>query len=375
MKIIHFTLGKVNPNSSNGVNKVIQGLSKYLNKIENVEVQVLTLKKDLKDNIKYFERDGFKVISFKSFFKLLYYLISHRKEYDIIHLHTAWSISNLIVFYFSKLLKKQSILTVHGSLSKDLIKRRNYFLKKIFHKLFQKKYFDNLNAIHCLSNEELNEIKEYTNNKKIYTISNGIDIEELNENLISTQSKIMSKKIIFGSIGRLSVEKNYSSLLYAIKLLDDDIKNKIEVHIIGKIDQYGKELIELAKTLKLSKIVKFLDELYGKDKWERLSLFDFYIQCSKTEVGGNISIREAMYFSKPLILSSSCKIQDIKNENFVIISDTTPKSISNCIIKAINNYNSYKKQGKEAHIFASKIYNWEKISLQMFGIYKFLLNK
>ena len=55
------------------------------------------------ENIKYFERDGFKVTSYKNFFHLIYYLISYRKEFDIIHLHTAWSTSNLIVFYFSKL--------------------------------------------------------------------------------------------------------------------------------------------------------------------------------------------------------------------------------------------------------------------------------
>ena len=32
MNIIHFTLGSLNPESSNGVNRVIEGLSKYGNR-------------------------------------------------------------------------------------------------------------------------------------------------------------------------------------------------------------------------------------------------------------------------------------------------------------------------------------------------------
>ena len=53
MNIIHFTLGSVNPSSSNGVNRVIEGLSKYCNKSNDFNTVVLTLNKKQKSKMKW----------------------------------------------------------------------------------------------------------------------------------------------------------------------------------------------------------------------------------------------------------------------------------------------------------------------------------
>ena len=44
MNIIHFTLGSVNPSSSNGVNRVIERLIKICNRSNDFNTLVLTLK-------------------------------------------------------------------------------------------------------------------------------------------------------------------------------------------------------------------------------------------------------------------------------------------------------------------------------------------
>ena len=57
MKIIHFTLGSVNPNSSNGINRVIEGLAKYGNITKDNEILVVTLKKNQKEKEILLERN------------------------------------------------------------------------------------------------------------------------------------------------------------------------------------------------------------------------------------------------------------------------------------------------------------------------------
>ena len=66
MNIVHFTLGSVNPASSNGVNRIIEGLSKYCNQSNDVNTIVLTLSKKQKSSIQKFVRDGFEVNCFKN---------------------------------------------------------------------------------------------------------------------------------------------------------------------------------------------------------------------------------------------------------------------------------------------------------------------
>ena len=66
MNIIHFTLGSLNPESSNGVNRVIEGLSKYGNREPKIHIKVVTLNRKQKFKKKIYLRDGFQVYIFNS---------------------------------------------------------------------------------------------------------------------------------------------------------------------------------------------------------------------------------------------------------------------------------------------------------------------
>lgn len=374
MKILHFTLGTVSLDSSNGVNQIIHGLAKYGNRENNVYIEVISFKKNLLTKYKVYQRDGFKVTAYNNFFKILEYIYRKKNEIDIIHLHNAWSFKNLLIFYFSKILNISTVLSIHGSLSKDRILNNKFYLKKIFHLFFQRTYFNNVDVVHCNTKTEKLQFRYHSKNKSICILTNGVDVESLNEEIKKLKIKKVNKKIIIGSIGRLSKEKNFESLIHAIDLLDENLKKLIEVHIIGKIDSYGSELVTLTKKLKLQKIIKFLNELHGRERNQKLFNFDLYVQCSYSE-GASIALREAMFFSKSLIVSSSCNIDDIKDENFIIVTSTSPKSISNGIKKALLMNFDFIGKGYEAQLYALKQYNWRTISLSMNNQYRSILNR
>ena len=175
MKIIHFTLGSVNPNSSNGINRVIEGLAKYGNITKDNEILVVTLKKNQKEKEILLERNGFDVLAFNSLLAVIAYFKKHADTTDIVHLHNAWSIQNIIL---SRVLIKKSIpyvITVHAGLMEDRVKGSNYFLKILFHSLLQKRHFDDAMALHAIAREEMTNISEYTSNQNIIYIPNGID--------------------------------------------------------------------------------------------------------------------------------------------------------------------------------------------------------
>ena len=375
MNIIHFTLGSVNPSSSNGVNRVIEGLSKYCNKSNNINTVVLTLNKKQKSSIKKFVRDGFEVNSFKSIFQLVSYFKKNSNAIDIVHLHTVFSIKNIIIFYFLYKNNIKAIVSPHSGFSINRLKNSNFILKHIFNKFIQRFYLDKLNGIHCVSNEEMKDIPKFTNNKKIFVVKNGLDIDNLEKKTANLKKNITKKsKIYIGVVGRIKKEKNIHGFLKGISLLNDDISKKIRFIIIGELkkDSYCKNIIRLKNSLKLNSNVDFMGEKYGDELWEIFNSLDIYIQPSLDE-GASISIMEAMFFKLPIIATHDCKMTDFKDKSFVKLIGSKPKDIAKGLTESIKNFEEFKKEGIEAQKYIKENHSWENITKEMIIKYKSIL--
>ena len=375
MNIVHFTLGSVNPSSSNGVNRVIEGLSKYCNKSNDFNTVVLTLNNKQKSSIKKFVRDGFKVDSFKSIFQIVKYFKKNANAIDIVHLHTVFSITNIIIFYFLYKNNIKAIVSPHSGFSINRLKNSNYILKHIFNKFIQRYYLDKLNGIHCVSNEEMIDIPKFTNNKKIFVVNNGLDIDKLEKKTKNLKKNIREKsKIYIGLVGRIKKEKNIHGFLKGLSLLNDEISKKISVIIVGefKKDSYCKNIIKLRNNLKLSSNVNFLGEKYGTDLWKIYNSLDIYIQPSLDEAGASITIMEAMFFKLPIVATHECKMNDIKDKSFVKLIGSKPRDIAKGLTESIKYLEEFKKEGTEAHKYIKENRSWEIMANEMMIKYRLI---
>ena len=100
MKIIHFTLGSVNPDSSNGINRVIEAHCKNGNNLKNHELKVVTLRKKQKEKFQLIKRDGFNVLAFNSIFAIIFYFQKNKDIIDVLHFHNVWSAQNVFISIF-----------------------------------------------------------------------------------------------------------------------------------------------------------------------------------------------------------------------------------------------------------------------------------
>ena len=377
MNILHFTLGSVNPLSSNGVNRVIQGLSKYCNKSNDTITKVLTLKKNQTSSFKKFVRDGFEVNSFKSIFQVVSYLKKNSNEIDIVHLHTVFSITNIIIFYFLYKNNIKAIVSPHSGFSINRLKNSNYILKLIFNKLIQRHYLDKLNGIHCVSNEEMIDIPKFTNNKNIFVVKNGLDIDNLDKKTKNLKKNITKEsKLYIGFVGRIKKEKNIHGFLKGLSLLKNDISKRIKIIVIGELkkDSYSKKIIRLKNNLKLNIDIDFLGEKYEEELWGIFNSLDIYIQPSLDE-GASISIMEAMFFKLPIIATRECKMNDLKDKSFVKLIGSKPIDIAKGLTETIENFEEFKKVGLEAHKYIKENHSWKNIAKKMIKEYKFIIKK
>jgi glycosyltransferase involved in cell wall biosynthesis len=370
MKILHFILGKANPNRANGVNHVIHGLCKYSAKSGH-DVRIIGVSKGMKVYNEIVQRDYFQVIVYNKFFgKCFEELKKQANEVDIVHLHSVWQHYNIIFARYLKSINKPYVVTIHSGLTEDRIKQSRYWTKLLYHKLFQKKIFDNSAGIHAITQEEMLDIVKYTSNKNIFYVQNGIDLN--NFRLDAKNYNQDSDKITFGYLGRFGKEKNISGLINAISLLPKNILDKLECFLIGPIEEGGCFLKKLVNELDLEQQIFFAGPKYGEEKYDILRKLDFYVHPAFSDVV-SIAVMEAMAMGLPCLITRTSQVSYYYNSNAFVMVEPMTEDIKRGLIEIIGKKNKWPNMSKQSILLVENIFNWDNAVERMLTVYESIL--
>ncbi|MBO9496921.1 glycosyltransferase family 4 protein [Thalassotalea sp. G20_0] len=369
MKVLHFILGRADPNTSNGVNKVIAGHAKYGIK-HGHHVTVIGLSSSQKKDYELIERDGFNVHSYRLFFSGAFRKIRELSHsVDLIHLHSVWNNYNLIVGFYAKINAIPYIITAHSGLTDDRLKQSNYFLKWLYHSIFQKKLYDSAAGVHALTNEESSCLRKYIGNNNIFVVENGVESAHKYCNLENAHDKFK-----IGFLGRLAKEKNVKSLLMSLVELPDNIKNKIQVILIGPAEiNYKKELDSILNEHDLDSLVEYRGALYGTEKLEALLSLDCYIHPAFSDVV-SIAVMEAFSLGLPSIITRTSDVSYYYNSGAFIMVEPDCQSISNGIRLFVQSPEKHKSMSESAISLANNIFNWDVVIPKLFSEYEKLIH-
>tara|TARA_B110000003_G_scaffold274231_1_gene313711 strand:- start:1741 stop:2865 length:1125 start_codon:yes stop_codon:yes gene_type:complete len=371
MKILHFIIGKANPNRPNGVNYVIHGHCKYAAS-HGHQVTVIGLSKNTRKH-EIVDREGFKVSVFRNFFRgCLPEIIKSLDNVDIVHLHSVWKPYNSIVAFFCKKFNKPYVVTTHSGLAEDRIKQSKYYLKKLYHFLFQKKLFDDSSGVHSITKEEIFDNSKMTKNDNIFFVPNGIDLTKIKNDDLG-RSIENPDKIKFGYLGRFAIEKNVKSLILAISKLPSNIIEKVECQLIGPIDNDAKKLDILIKKLDLQEQIIFTGPLYGSEKYNALRNLDFYVHPAFSDVV-SIAVMEAMACGLPLVITRTSQVAYYYDSNSFIMVEPTINEINKGIAKMIELQHTWQEMSNNAINLVNNRLSWEIVSREMVQEYKKILS-
>jgi len=203
--------------------------------------------------------------------------------------------SNILSVFFLRNLNMKMIL-IERTPHQELSIYYNFFdfVKKNFLKILIKFTFHKANE--CISNSH------YISNEynKIYNLNfKTIYPPSFDGKIFRKSLKSSKNKIYFGTICRLSKEKNLSSL---IKILSN-FKNNFFLEIIGEGPEKEK-LLSLRKKLHLEKQIKFSGKVSPDKIKTHFKKFDFYLNSSDFEGFPNTAV-EALSHNVPVIASQS----------------------------------------------------------------------
>jgi glycosyltransferase involved in cell wall biosynthesis len=291
------------------------------------------------------------------------------KKHDF---YINWSImANYAGFgaLFFKLLKPKIpfLLTLQEGDPIDYIKKRVFFVYPIFKMIFKK-----ANSIQAISNYLADFGKSMGFKGKPVVVPNGVDIALFTKNISQEEKQDIRKDlnleendVALITTSRLAIKNGVGDVIKALTKLPANIKFVVLGE--GYLEQ---ELKNLAESLNVSKKVIFKGYVSHNEMPKFLKACDIFIRPSLSEGMGN-SFLEAMAARLPVIATPVGGIVDFlfENKTGYFCKPENPESVAEAVQKIISD--SDKNQIIEnAYKMVVEIYDWNKIALEMKGVFK-----
>ncbi len=304
------------------------------------------------------------------------YLLSHRREYDIIHVHQVLYPAFISVLIGKRLLKKPTFAKIGCSgLTGDIRTIKKYPLGSL-----QLKYL--IKHLDCLVSTNQEGIQEYKSAgypvNKIYHIPNGVFP-------FLPEKKYQNNNIKVITSVRLDRQKGVDTLLSAWTNVVAQEK-RIKLLILGQ-GNLEKELRMMAKTFGVNNSVIFLGMVNNPENYLKES--DIFVLPSRAE-GMSNGLLEAMCIGLSCIgtnisgnkeLITDEKIEFIQNGDFfigergILVNPEDINGLSKAILYLAQNPNKRKELGIEAKVFVRENYSIDIIAEKYIDLYHQLLSE
>lgn len=207
---------------------------------------------------------------------------------------------------------------------------------------------------------------------RITIIPNGIDPEKFRKRrkFVETNEKM---KIL--CVARFARNKNYESLLYALKHLNSRLN--VEAYFVGNPDdhRYFEEIRSAIRMMGLDEVVKICVSL------DDPALVDCYLSCDLFVLPSFMEtfplvILEAMYAGLPVVTTPVGGIPELIKQgvNGFLVSPSDPEELYEKCLLLLQNKELRDKIGAANRETAEK-YTWKKVAFSTYALYERILEK
>ena len=305
--------------------------------------------------------------------KLWLHLFNDAKKYDVIHLHSWWSVLMIGCAWILKLKGVKFVFSPRGMFSNYSFNHNTNLIKKgIFFNLLTKPVLRK-QIFHATAPSEENEIKElFGINTNSFTLPNLLQFPELSLSALQNHQQKDTVNLLF--ISRVDKKKGIELLLKAIQLLK---KEKLSIHlkVIGTgSNDYIQELKDLANSLGISEIVEWKGSVEWKAKFDDILNADILVLPSYNENFANI-ILETLYAGRPVILTKYVGLSDyVSSQNMGWVIDTSPEDIVDAVKKYMTDKLDWQSKSFQMHHQILADYNQTVLAEKYISYYKENLN-
>ena len=305
--------------------------------------------------------------------KLWLQLFRDAKKYDIIHLHSWWSVLMIGCAWILRLKGIKFVFSPRGMFSNYSFNHNvNPIKKGIFFNMLTKPVLRK-QIFHATAPSEEKEIKElFGKESKVFTLPNLLQFPDLSLSAIQNHSQNDTLNLLF--ISRVDRKKGIELLLRAVQLLKIDGLS-INLTVIGSgSHDYIQELKDLTLSLSINEIVEWKGSVEWKAKFDDILDTDILVLPSYNENFANI-ILETLYAGRPVILTKYVGLSDyVSSHNMGWVIDTKPEDIVDAVKDYVTNKLDWQSKSLQMHHQILADFNQTVLAEKYISYYKETLN-
>ena len=378
MKVLH-VVANFSPEWG-GPTRSVHGLTEALAK-KGVQISIFGPKKRGNDKnilypretiVKLFPQDFLYRLWTGHSFSLKKALKAEIEKFDLVHIHEIWHHPHFVAYKIAKSSKKPFIISIRGELEPWCLNHKA-LKKKIYSSLIQKKILKEASALHALTKEEVKNISKFVNNKNIFLIPNGINLEEFNnlppqEDIENLYPELKGKKIIL-FLGRIHSKKGLDILAKSFSSIAKDRENVRLVIAGSDEDGYKSKIKSILKNEDILNKVIFTGMVSGNTKLAVLSRANMFVLPSYSE-GFSMAVLEAMACGLPVIITNKCNFPEIGKYKAGIIIEPNINQLGRELENLISNPNLCKEMGENGRKLVRERFTWDEVADQMINLYE-----
>ena len=293
-------------------------------------------------------------------------------KYDVIHLHSWWSVLMIGCAWILKIKGVRFVFSPRGMFSNYSFNHNiNPIKKGVFWGLLTKPALKK-QVFHATAISEQKEIEQlFGKDVSVFTLPNLLQFPNLLVETIQTHHQKDTINLLF--ISRVDRKKGIELLLKAVQLLKEQVP--VSLTVIGGGDyDYVEELKQLATSLAISDLIIWKGAVEWRAKFDDILNADLLVLPSYNENFANI-ILETLYAGRPVILTKYVGLHDyVSANNMGWVIDTNPEEIATAVKEYASNKTLWQDKSVKMHQQILKDFNQRALAEKYINQYKEKLN-
>ena len=297
------------------------------------------------------------------------------QSYDLVEIHSFFSYVCSFSAAIARWKSVPYLISPHGQLLPWVISQKP-LKKKIYTFLIERANLNRAAAIHCSTEREAQDVKNFAITSPTFVIPHGIEplqtfVEA--ESILHKKYNIPKFLPIILFLARFHPKKRLDFLLEVLKSVEKNAR--FHVILAGSGDaHYMKYISDLIYSLNLQDRTTLAGFVAGSEKELLLQGSDIFVAPTFGENFG-FSIVEAMYSKLPVITTPEMQItSDITREYTGFVVPGEKDLWVEAIVQLLNSAELREQMGENGKRLVERKFNWDIIARELTSVYTSILN-
>lgn len=286
-------------------------------------------------------------------------------SFDVVHLHSVFLWPMWVAAREAERARVPYIVTPRGMLIREMIQRRNRWIKAAWISLIERETFTGAAGVHATAELEREELQRFGwALPEVAWIPNGVDFPAIHSpRAAGPFAGLAAGYVLF--LSRISWKKGLDRLIAAWREVPD-----LTLVIAGNDDEdYRPKLEALAESMGVSNRVVFLGAVSDEHKWALYAEAELLVLPSYSENFGNV-VAEAMAMSCPVVVSPEVGIaQFVHAHSAGVVCQCAPGELASNIRRLMADRVLRRQMGRRGAEAVRTQLSWDGVAQQMESFY------